>query len=273
VNTCERAASRVGTITAIAILVLLPALIGSAPARSAPSSSHHMTMTDAEMQRKSAQWFATHPVTGAASPNHAAAVVTVLTMDYQFDADGNLGTVIDTVHINVGDTVTWQWVSGFHTATNGVDGGDPNLGLIFDGPLNAGQTTFSHTFTDAGVIPYFCQVHEGTMVGYIAVRSLTGVVPVAVGGIGFTRDPFPNPSARGFGFAFALPRAGRARAEVFDVRGRRIAVPLDLDLPAGEHSGAWDGRRTDGGRVEAAVYYLQLHLPGHTETRRMIVTR
>ncbi len=82
--------------------------------------------------------------------------------------------------INLGDTVHWVWVLGFHNVESGVvmgfktipDGrfrsGDPNVDLTFD-------VTFNQAFLDAHpapgrVYPYYCLVHADMgMIGSISV--------------------------------------------------------------------------------------------------------
>src|SRR5262249_47235073 len=84
--------------------------------------------------------------------------------------------------------------------------------------------------------------------------------------------PHPNPSHGATSFRFALSTAGRARAEVFDVRGRRVATVLDRDLGAGAWDAAWDGK--DGGSLAApGVYYLRLQLPGPIPGRTIVGAR
>lgn len=81
--------------------------------------------------------------------------------------------------IQVGDTVHWLWSSNSHTVTNGTGPGDPDAGTIFDAPLDAGNPSFSYTFTTAGNYPYFCRPHVTLgMTGTITVESS---VPVESG--------------------------------------------------------------------------------------------
>lgn len=80
-------------------------------------------------------------------------------------ANGALAFAPTTANIHVGDTVTWTFAGAGHTVTSGAgctadnqfcSPNDTNCANATTG--NAG-TTYSHTFTDAGTFPYFCQVH------------------------------------------------------------------------------------------------------------------
>jgi plastocyanin len=91
-----------------------------------------------------------------------------------------------TVNINVGDTVTWNWVSTTipHTVTSGAPGAaDGKFCSVPAGtPMNAttcnsasyAQTapaSFSQTFSTAGTFPYFCEIHGAMMTGTVVVAA------------------------------------------------------------------------------------------------------
>ena len=253
-------------------LFLAVAVLAPWPAVSRAQPGHaHMPMTEAAMKARADAYWASHKPVGTQSKHTADAIITA--RDFVFDADGNLATAVDTATIFVGETVEWEWVNGSHTVTNGTGSSDPNAGTIFNQQLDNTHTIVSFTFNAAGLYPYFCIVHEGLMSGFVRVQSPVGVVSGPFATVGFTRNPYPNPTRRGASFSYSLSRAGRARAEVFDAGGRMIAVPLDLDLGAGPHDGAWDGRRRDGRPAGPGVYYLRLRLPGYLESRRIILAR
>ena len=91
--------------------------------------------------------------------------------NFRFDADDNNGTQVDTLTINVGDTVKWNWVAGSHTVTSGEASSAPDAGNLFDEPLNSSNQNFSFTFTETGTFLYFCRPHESlNMKGIIAVQ-------------------------------------------------------------------------------------------------------
>ena len=71
---------------------------------------------------------------------------------------------------------------------------------------------------------------------------------------------------------YALPRTGHVRIDVYDVRGRRIARPLDERLDAGRHALVWNGEGTHG-RVVAGVYFVRIEAEDGTATRRIVRLR
>src|SRR5262245_39090459 len=62
------------------------------------------------------------------------------------------------VTIHVGDTVIWHRGNGFHN----VDADDNSFRLgAPDGSPSSTWITVSHTFTQAGTVPYHCDAHGG----------------------------------------------------------------------------------------------------------------
>ena len=251
------------------IALVRPGRVVSQPA----SDGHidHAMMTEAGMKRWADTWWASHRPVGASSSQGASATFTVT--NFRFDLDGNSATQIDTAKISVGETVSWSWITGTHTCTNGTGSGDPAAGTLFDQPMDTNHRNFSFSFPNPGTFNFFCRPHEfSDMKGVIIVSATTGA-PGPEAALGFTADPVPNPTRDGARFAFSLRTPGHARAEVYDARGRRVAVALDADLASGPHGGAWDGRVSGGGRAATGVYYLRLTLPGYTASRTIAITK
>jgi hypothetical protein len=84
--------------------------------------------------------------------------------------------------------------------------------------------------------------------------------------------PFPNPSAGGTWFHFAIPQPVHVTLLLFDVRGREVARLADADYPVGRFQVAWDGR-SSGRRVASGIYFARLVTPRSTLVRRVVITR
>jgi plastocyanin len=102
----------------------------------------------------------------------APTTVHVQVDNFSFSADAT---------IRVGDTVEWDWVNGAHTVTS-VAGSAEQYDSGF---LSSGS--FSHTFTQAGMFTYFCELHgfdngDGTASGMAAKVTVTPVPEVGLSG-------------------------------------------------------------------------------------------
>jgi plastocyanin len=93
--------------------------------------------------------------------------------------------------ITVGDTVEWVWTAGSHTVTNGVDTSDPDVGTLFDTPLNSSNPSVSFTFDVAGEVPYFCRPH--LTLGMTGTITIIPAVPVEDTHWGEIKDRFRQP--------------------------------------------------------------------------------
>jgi plastocyanin len=109
----------------------------------------------------------------AAAQNEANAGFSITASGFSFSPS--------TLDIQVGDTVTWTRASGVHN----VQADD---GSFSSGAPNGTWTTFSRTFTQAGVARYFCQVH-GTSGG----GGMAGVINIHTPGT--TATPTPTATA------------------------------------------------------------------------------
>jgi plastocyanin len=75
-----------------------------------------------------------------------------------------------TTTIQVGDTVRWNWVGGFHSTTSGAcSGGNCHPDGQWDSGAGSGMT-FIFRFTQAGTYNYFCTVHGASMTGVVQVN-------------------------------------------------------------------------------------------------------
>ncbi len=84
----------------------------------------------------------------------------------------------------------------------------------------------------------------------------------------------PNPTgAAGTRLAFALPEAAELSAEVFDVRGRRVARLAERAYPAGEHALRWDGRDASGRAVAPGLYVVRVVAGAHRAAVRVSIVR
>lgn len=91
------------------------------------------------------------------------------------------------------------------------------------------------------------------------------------------QNSYPNPFARatriGFQIAGEAGGATRARLEVFDLTGRRVATLVDRALAPGAYQAAWDGRGEDQQPVANGVYFARLTAGDYSKTIRIVASR
>jgi 1,4-alpha-glucan branching enzyme len=83
----------------------------------------------------------------------------------------------------------------------------------------------------------------------------------------------PSPARGAATIAFALPRPGPARLDVFDASGRRVRTLVDGPCPAGPQQARWDGRTADGAPAAAGVYFVRLAHDGLARSTRIALLR
>ena len=208
----------------------------------------------------------------AAQDQGGGPVVTILALSSTWEADTNPATIRDTITVVPGTLVRWQWVTGFHTITDGTDSG--NAGHLFDYELTEQCPVFDTTLVALGQLDYFCFVHEGFMHGVIRVAGPASVPDAPAGAAArFSRPPSPNPTRGTISCAVTLAEAAPLSVVVLDAAGREVATLHRGEQPAGEHAFLWNGRHTDGHLAPAGVYLMRMWVPGRQETRRFTLIR
>jgi hypothetical protein len=123
----HRLAITFAILIVIAVVASLSAT-GSRPT-AAVAHDHPHVMSEEAMQRWVDEWFSKHPIVGRGQPTTNGFNAEFLALGTQFNADGDVTTIVDTVEIEPGQTVRWRRINGSHTVTNGPSSADPESGL------------------------------------------------------------------------------------------------------------------------------------------------
>jgi hypothetical protein len=137
-------------------------------------------------------------------------------------------------------------------------------------PTGTFELTFSATGYTTLVVPGVATVWGAPTVLDVALPPDTSSVPQAPA---LALRAWPNPFNPGTTFFIEASRAGRARLEIFDLRGRRIRRLWDAPVGEGMTPVTWDGR-TDAGRgVEAGAYLGRVTVADRTSTVKVMLVR
>ncbi len=96
--------------------------------------------------------------------NANAKIFTVSVSNFQFSPS--------TVNANVGDTIKWVWVNGFHTTTSR---NIPAGASSWDAPIQGAGQTFSYKLTVTGTYNYWCAIHTTEMEATLKVGGSLAV--------------------------------------------------------------------------------------------------
>jgi len=96
-----------------------------------------------------------------------------------------------------------------------------------------------------------------------------GERPQAAGPLRLEAQPSPG----GLSLRLALAEPGAARLAVYDLSGRRVALLLDGEQPAGERRLGWDGRDARGRPAAAGIYLLRLESGASATVARGLLIR
>ncbi len=184
--------------------------------------------------------------------------------------------VPDDITITQGDTVRWVHGGQSHTVTSGTGAADPQVGALFDAPLDLAHPLFEFVFADAGDVPYFCRPHELMgMTGIVRVQAdpNVGVDDDVVGAGPMLLSPYPNPFNPRTTIAFALDAATSVRLRIYSLDGRSVRVVHQGALSAGVHQMAWNGRDDAGKPVAAGSYVVRLETPDGARSRTITLVK
>lgn len=83
----------------------------------------------------------------------------------------------------------------------------------------------------------------------------------------------PNPFNPSTLISFDLPRRGRAKLDIFDVRGSLVRTLVSGVVEAGRHQRVWQGKDDGGREVSSGVYFYRLETEQGQLTRRMTLVK
>src|SRR5262249_12979087 len=97
--------------------------------------------------------------------------------------------------------------------------------------------------------------------------------PPGGGGHQFAIFPMhPNPARGGAVVHLVVPEKTRVDAAVFDVAGRQVSTLADAQvMSAGEHDLVWTGKKDDGTRAMAGMYFIRIRTALGGSVQRIVM--
>ena len=150
----------------------------------------------------------------------------------------------------------------------------------FPSPIDAGNdTTVVIMGLDAST-PYFITVSAYDLSGNESpyCESVVSLVTSHQVDLGLPRhlalaQNYPNPFNPMTTIQYSLPRAGRVRLSVYDVRGRLVKTLVNGVVIAGRHEEVWQADDDSGRPVASGIYLYRLQTSYESRTMKMAVIR
>ncbi len=103
------------------------------------------------------------------------------------------------------------------------------------------------------------------------------VVPTRIGDTGevckIVSRAYPNPFNPIVTIDFTVPRAGRLRLVVFDVRGEVVKRLIDGFLSEGPSRVVWDGRTEEGTQAPTGLYFYRIEVAGYQTSGKILLAK
>ncbi len=84
---------------------------------------------------------------------------------------------------------------------------------------------------------------------------------------------YPNPFNANTQIRFALPKAGHATLEIYNLLGQKAITLVDGYLTAGVKIVSWDGRDNRGAAVPSGIYFYRLRSQDFVQTKKMLLVK
>lgn len=161
--------------------------------------------------------------------------------------------------VEVGDSVIWQWVSGFHTTTSTSV---PVGAASWDHPLTTAGDMYGYKVTVAGSYLYQCDVHGPNMSGRLDATNPNGIQSPLL----HTEFLISLIRPSVYNFSFALNKNSFVKFTMFDLTGKLVRILQAEELKAGDYD-----RTFYFNDLQSGIYIVEMLAGNQRITKRIIV--
>lgn len=185
----------------------------------------------------------------------AMAVTHIITVsDFQFSPD--------TLTVSTGDTVTWQWLSGFHTTTaNGIPDGAQQWNEIIDSL----HPQFSYLVSKAGTYHYISIPDLPGMTGKFTLPGPVAISPVLQAPFAF--EIAGNPVRQQVHIVYSVNVVTRADLALYSLTGIRLQTFFAGNINTGKHENSFELKDA----LPAGMYMVVMQTGNFILTRKLMV--
>jgi hypothetical protein len=148
---------------------------------------------------------------------------------------------------------------------------DKNNGdhLVYDSEIGTSETAPPTLALDGGSIKIHKAKDEATSSLNLAeATEAAEEVVTIIPDVYALYNAYPNPFNPSTTIKFDLPEASVVRLAVYDMLGREVAVLVDGERIAGQHSVVFNA-----GRLASGMYIYRLQTGGFTQTKKLLLTK
>jgi hypothetical protein len=84
---------------------------------------------------------------------------------------------------------------------------------------------------------------------------------------------YPNPFNPSTTIRYAIPKAGKVKLEIYNLKGQKVRVLVNDNIIPGYYNSIWDGRDKNNRNVSSGVYFARLEHNNKTKIQKMVLLK
>ena len=84
---------------------------------------------------------------------------------------------------------------------------------------------------------------------------------------------YPNPFNPSTTIAYALPRSGKVKLAIYNLKGQRVKDLVDEFQLMGNYKAVWNGRDNHNNSVASGIYFIRLDAGKNTKVSKILMLK